>query len=61
MSKELFALATYGKGRYKIQVVEKAICLRVARRAVKAAGYSDAFEQAIGRRFIDDPASPEMP
>ena len=51
MSKELFALATYGKGRYKMQVVEKAICLRVARRAVKAAGYSAAFEQSTGRRF----------
>lgn len=51
MSKELFALATYGKGRYKMQVVEKAICLRVARSAVKAAGYSATFEQSTGRRF----------
>ena len=51
MSKELFALGSYGKGRYKMQVVEKAICLRVARRAVKAVGYSAAFEQATGRSF----------
>ena len=51
MSKELFALATYGKGQYQFKVVEKAICLRVARRAVKAAGYSAAFEQETGRRF----------
>ena len=51
MSKELFALATYGKGRYQFKVVEKAICLRVARRAVKAAGYSSTFQQVIGRSF----------
>ena len=51
MSKELFALATYGKGRYKMQVIEKAICLRVARRAVIAAGYACTFEQATGRSF----------
>lgn len=60
MSKEAFALATYGKGRYKIQVVEKAICLRVARRAVQAAGYAGAFEQATGRRFTGTGADREM-
>lgn len=60
MSKEAFALATYGKGRYKIQVVEKAICLRVARRAVQAAGYSGTFEQATGRRFTGTGADREL-
>lgn len=60
MSKELFALATYGKGRYKMQVVEKAICLRVARRAVKAAGYSSTFQQATGRSFSGTGADREL-
>lgn len=60
MSKELFALGTYGKGQYQFKVVEKAICLRVARRAVKSAGYAGAFEQATGRRFTGTGADREM-
>lgn len=60
MSKETFALATYGKGQYQFKVVEKAICLRVARRAVKAAGYSAAFAQATGRSFSGTGADREL-
>lgn len=60
MSKELFALATYGKGQYQFKVVEKAICLRVARRAVKAAGYSSTFQQATGRSFSGTGADRSM-
>jgi hypothetical protein len=51
MSKEAFGIVTYGKCRYQIKVVEKAICLRVARKAVGAAGYSEEFAALAGRRF----------
>ena len=51
MSKPLFNCATFGKGRYKLQVVERAICLRIAKKVVRSAGYEHAFELAHGHRF----------
>lgn len=47
----LFSFHTSGKGSYKWSTVEKAICLRVARRAVSNAGFDATFEQAHGHRF----------
>lgn len=47
----LFSFHTAGKGSYKWSTVEKAICLRVARRAVSNSGFDPSFEQAHGHRF----------
>jgi hypothetical protein len=51
MRKPLFNIGTSGKGRYKMQTVEKAICLRVAKKAVRSSGYSEAFQRSTGRVF----------
>lgn len=51
MSNQLPNIGTTGKGIYQFKVVEKEICLRVARKAVKTAGYAAVFEQTSGRRF----------
>ena len=51
MNKTLFNYHTAGKGTYQWNTVEKAVCLRVAKKAVRNAGFDEVFSQVNGHRF----------
>ena len=48
---ETFSINQGGKGRFKIQVVEREICREVRRKAVAELGIADGFRSLHGRNF----------
>lgn len=60
MNKPLFNFHTAGKGTYKWSTVEKAICLRLAKKTVRNAGFEGVFAQSHGHRFTGSGADRQL-